>query len=161
MEFILRNMKKEDTIPCLNLFNDTISHINIKDYTPIQIHAWINPDRSKEDWQQSFENRYAFVVCHSNIIVGFVDMDENGYLDRLYVHYQYQHCNIAKMLVSKVEEIAKEKGISEIETHASITAQPFFSHLGYQVIHRQTVNCRGVFMDNFVMKKKNHMIKAT
>lgn len=154
MNLSIRKMTSKDTDECLALFNQTILNINSKDYDPVQIQAWINPNRSRADWQDSFENRFAYVVCDQDKIVGFADMDSLGYLDRLYVHYQYQNCGIAKMLVNQVEKIAKERNIFEIETHASITAKPFFEHLNYQVIHRQTVNCRGVLMDNFVMKKK-------
>lgn len=154
MNLFLKKMTIEDTKACLELFKHTIIHVNSKDYDDIQIQAWINPQRKFEDWQTSFENRHAYVVLDQDKIVGFIDMNDDGYLDRLYVHYQYQNCGIGKLLVNQVEKNAIENKISEIETHASITAKPFFEHLNYQVICRQTVNCRGVLMDNYVMKKK-------
>lgn len=154
MDFLIRKMTKDDTEECLRLFSLTIQYINSRDYSPIQVEAWINPKRSYQEWQDSFENRDAYVICDSLKIVGFADMDETGYLDRLYVHHQYQNRGIGKMLVKTLETIAREKQIKIMETHASITAKPFFEHLSYQVVHRQTVNCRGVLMDNFVMKKK-------
>ena len=43
--------------------------------------------------------------------------------------------------------------VTEITTHASITAKPFFEAKGYVAVMEQQVERRGVTMTNFVMKK--------
>lgn len=57
-------------------------------------------------------------------IVGFGDMDETGYLDRLYVHKDYQGQGIASAICDELERFAAGKTFT---THASITAKLFSS----------------------------------
>ena len=43
----------------------------------------------------------------------------------------------------------------KITVHASITARPFFEKRGYRLVRSQTVERRGVQMQNFHMEKDN------
>ena len=63
------------------------------------------------------------VAVDDEIIVGFGDIDDTGYLDRLYVHRDYQGKGIASAICSKLE---KAVGADRITTHASVTARGFF-----------------------------------
>ncbi len=83
-------------------------------------------------------------------IVGFGDMDETGYLDRLYVHKDYQRQGVATAICDALEQNTKA---AEFTTHASITARPFFEKRGYTVVKVQQVERRGILLTNFVMKK--------
>ena len=81
-------------------------------------------------------------------IVGFGDIEENGYLDRLFVRPDYQRMGIGTAICNKLEGAVQ----GNVFTHASITAKPFFEKRGYKVIKRQTVKRRGVLLTNFVME---------
>lgn len=81
-------------------------------------------------------------------------MTAEGHLDRLYVHKDYQGQGVASALVNKFELKAKEQGLYEMDTEASITAKPFFERLGYQVIAKQSVERKGVLLVNYRMSKK-------
>ena len=78
-------------------------------------------------------------------------MDETGYLDRLYVHKDYQGQGIASAICDELERFAVGKTFT---THASITAKPFFQHRGYRVVCKQEVIRRGVALTNFIMEKQ-------
>ena len=82
-------------------------------------------------------------------IIGFGDIDKTGYLDRLYVHADYQKKGAAAAICSRLEQAVSGK----ITTHASITARPFFEKRGYRVVREQQVERKGVFLTNFVMEK--------
>ena len=94
---------------------------------------------------------YAKIVPVSNRIVGFGDIDKTGYLDRLYIHKDYQRKGIAAALCDRLEQA---NNITKIITHASITAKGFFEKRGYVVLKAQEVERRGVKLKNFVMKKR-------
>ena len=83
-------------------------------------------------------------------------MDETGYLDRLYVHKDYQGQGIASAICDELERFAAGKTIT---THATITAKPFFQHRGYRVVRKQEVIRRGVALTNFVMEKQPERAK--
>lgn len=147
----IRKYTKQDCLETMQLFYDTVHHINIKDYTKEQTDAWAPVSRDKESWHVSFINHYSLVIEEDGKILAFGDIDDSGYLDRFYVHYLYNGQGIGKVLLENLE---KHIPCGKITTHASITAQPFFEHFGYRTIKRQTVECRSVKMDNYIMEKE-------
>lgn len=147
---IIRKYKSSDCNKIVQLFYNTVHKINAKDYTNEQLNAWATGKIDLEKWDKSFLEHYSFVAVENQIIIGFGDIDEHGYLDRLYVHKDYQRQGIATALCDKLENIIKTDCIT---THASITAKPFFEHRGYNVVKQQTVERKGVFLTNFIMKK--------
>ena len=91
----IRAMIAEDGEETLRLFCDTVRGVCAEDYTPRQIEAWIGK-RDVGAWTQSFfGNRRALVAEENGKIVGFADMTDGGYFDRLYVHREYQRRGIA------------------------------------------------------------------
>ncbi|TQR20727.1 GNAT family N-acetyltransferase [Psychrobacillus vulpis] len=141
----------------VSLFYDTVHTINSKDYTLEQLNVWA-PKEEKEMrisfWKDSLSQHIAYVVKINNEIVGFADLTSGGYLDRLYVHKDYQRNGIATLLVEKLESEARKFDISQITTDASITAKTFFEHKGYKVIKMQTVERKGIMLTNYKMLKK-------
>ena len=103
-------------------------------------------------WDKSFRAHRTIVATGSSKIVGFGDMDETGYLDRLYVHKDYQGQGIASAICDELERFAAGKTIT---THASTTAKPFFQHRGYRVVRKQEVIRRSVALTNLVMEKRS------
>ncbi len=72
-------------------------------------------------WNQSFLEHVTLVAEEQGRIIGFADMDKTGYLDRLYVHRDYQRQGVAAALCDRLEAAVS----GDITTHASITARPF------------------------------------
>ena len=145
----LRAFRPQDTEEILRLFYDTVHTVNAADYTPQQLDAWAPGNTDGARWQQEFLQRKAVVCTEGDVITGFGDIDDSGYLDRLYVHKDYQKRGVATMICDFLED-----GFSEITTHASITARPFFQKRGYQTVSRQEVVRSGIVLVNFVMRKK-------
>ena len=135
----------------MTLFYETVHVINRQDYTKEQVEAWAPKVMDLKTWDASLMNSFAFIVEIGDVIVGFGDIDETGYLDRLYVHKDYQGLGIGTRLTEILENYASLNQFQKITTHASITARPFFEKRGYRVLKEQQVNCRGVWMTNFVM----------
>ncbi len=103
-----------------------------------------------EKWAQSFKEHFSLVVVDNEIIIGFGDIDRSGYLNRLFVHSDYQRKGGATAICNQLEQ--KVQG--SIVTHASITARPFFEKRGYKVVKEQQVERQGILLTNFVMEKE-------
>lgn len=148
---IIRKYKTSDCKSLADLFYNTVHTINAKDYTVKQLNAWATGNVDLEKWNKSFSEHFTLVAVDDDIIVGFGDIDHTGYLDRLYVHKDYQGQGIASAICDKLE---KAFDVEKINTHASITAKPFFIHRGYRVIKEQQVIRAGVSLTNYVMEKQ-------
>ena len=148
----LRKYTPSDCAQLAELFYQTVHSVNAKDYTKEQLDAWATGEVDLQAWDASFRAHRTIVATESGKIVGFGDMDETGYLDRLYVHKDYQGQGVASAICDELERFAAGKTIT---THASITAKPFFLHRGYRVVRKQEVIRRGVALTNLVMEKRS------
>lgn len=148
---LLRKYCTEDCKEIAQLFYDTVHTVNAKDYDAAQLNAWATGTVDLESWNQSFLMHETVVAMEDGKIVGFGDMDETGYLDRLYVHKDHQREGIAAAICDWLENAV----LSQVYlTHASITAKPFFEKRGYNVVKAQLVERYGVKMRNYVMEKR-------
>lgn len=145
----IREYREEDQAEILSLFYETVHTVNAKDYKGKQLDAWAPQDNDYEHLNAALRNNLTLLAIEDGKITGFADIDENGYLDHLFVHKDYQRRGIASALCSRIEE-----GFKRIETHASITARPFFEKRGYVVVKAQDVKIRGELLRNYVMEKK-------
>ncbi len=145
----MREYREEDQAEILSLFYETVHTVNAKDYNEKQLDAWAPKDNDYEHLKAALRNNLTLLAIEDGKITGFADIDENGYLDHLFVHKDYQRRGIASALCSRMEE-----GFKRIETHASITARPFFEKRGYVVVKAQDVEIRGEVLRNYVMEKR-------
>ena len=146
----IRTYQTGDWKEMAELFYDTVHTVNAKDYTAVQLDVWATGHVDGQAWESSFGEHDTRIAEEDGHIIGFADMDENGYLDRLYVHKDYQGTGVASALCDCLEQAHKGKIFT---THASITARPFFEKRGYRVKKKQQVERRGIFLTNFVMEK--------
>ena len=86
------------------LFYETVHAVNANDYTKEQLDAWANGMVNLEEWKRTLCEHDTVVAVEDGKIVGFGDMDRTGYLDRLYVHKDYQHQGIASAICNVLEQ---------------------------------------------------------
>ena len=145
---LIREYISSDCERLPELFFQTIHTVNAKDYTQEQLNVWAIGNVDLSIWNNSFLEHYTLVALENNAIVGFGDIDNTGYLDRLFVHKDYQSQGIATALCDRLEA-----GYDRITTHASITAKQFFMNRGYRLIKEQQVVRNGISLANYVMEK--------
>lgn len=148
---LLRKYTESDCKQLSELFFQTVHKINKKDYSKEQLNVWATGKVDIEEWNKSFLEHYTIVAVENNEIIGFGDIDYSGYLDRLYVHCNYQRRGIATAICNQLE---KSIDTNVITTQASITAKPFFEKRGYRVIKEQQVERNGILLTNYIMEKK-------
>lgn len=148
---LLRPYRPSDCGELARLFYDTVHTVNLGDYTQAQVDAWAAGEVDLEGWNRSLLDHLSLVAEEGAQIVGFGDMDRNGYLDRLYVHHEFQRRGVAGALCDALEgQVSSPLFV----TYASITARPFFARRGYRVVREQQVERRGVLLTNFRMEKR-------
>ena len=160
--FSVRRFAEEDLEDVCRLFMGTVHTVCRMEYSREQVEAWAPPmdEPRRAQWGRSLAEHFTLVaVDDEGRVVGFGDLD-GGYLDRLYVHQDFQGQGVAKALASALEAKAAESGEAAITTHASLCAVGFFEGQGYQVKQKQTVERphpvtgQAVALENFVMEKR-------
>ena len=146
----IREYTPADCSQITDLFYQTVHSVNGADYTKEQLDAWAPVAADREKWNRSLLAHYSLVAVHGETIVGFGDIAETGYLDRLYVHKDHQRQGIATAICHRLERITAQRNIS---VHASITAKPFFENRGYHVVKKQQVKRHGICLINYWMEK--------
>ena len=105
---ILRKYINSDCEQLAKLFFKTVHSVNAKDYTKEQLDVWATGKVDLKDWDKSFMEHYTVVAIENNKIVGFGDIDKTGYLDRLYVHANYQEKVLQLLFVINWSKLFKE-----------------------------------------------------
>ena len=147
----LREYNPSDCKYLYSLFYDTVHLVNAKDYSQQQLDVWATGSADLEKWNREFCEHYTIVAVENGIIVGFGDIDKTGYLDRLYVHKDYQCQGIATAICDKLERAVDTH---TVRTHSSITALPFFLSRGYVVIKEQYAVRGGLKLKNYLLETK-------
>ncbi|KAL1110022.1 hypothetical protein AAG570_014180 [Ranatra chinensis] len=110
------------------LFYDSVHAVCANDYTQEQLDVWATGDVDLEKWNKSFSENTTLIAQEGGVILGFADMDSSGYLDRLYVHKDFQGKGIAKKLVNSLETMAKNKGITKFVASTLDSAEGFCNY---------------------------------
>ncbi|MGN1399318.1 MAG: GNAT family N-acetyltransferase [Erysipelotrichaceae bacterium] len=147
----LRQYQTSDCRQLAELFYQTVHSINRKDYSQPQLNAWADGRIDLIEWDKSFKQNYTIIATENNNIVGFGDITAAGYLNRLFVHKDYQRQKIASAICDELEKAVQ---VTKLTTHSSITAKPFFLQRGYKVIQSQTVLRNGISLTNYLMEKR-------
>ncbi len=147
---MIRAYQSSDCKALAELFYETVHVVNAKDYTKEQLDAWATGIVDLEKWNQSLEEHHSLVAVDGEKIIGFGDIDQTGYLDRLFVHSNNQGRGVATAICNQLEQSVQ----GSIITHASITAKPFFEKRGYKVVKEHQVERQGIFLTNFIMEKR-------
>jgi len=147
----IRRYTPSDCKQLAELFYNTIHKVCARNYDQSQLDAWAAGEVDLEEWNRSFLEHYSFVAVEDGQIVGFGDINKSGYLDRLFVHAEYQHRGIASAICTELEAAVQT---DRVFTHSSLTARPFFEGRGYIVLSEELALRCGVELKYFVMEKR-------
>lgn len=152
---ILRQATAADVPQIGQLFYDTISQVNSRDYTPAQVEAWRAGWLNTASWLAKLDAQYFLVAGEADgSLAGFGYLcPTSGLLDFLFVSARHQRQGVAQELLKTLLNRAVSLGLSVVHTNASVTAQPFFERQGFVVERAQQIVVRGVELSNYRMVK--------
>lgn len=148
----LRPYRDEDAAATLAVFRRAIRGLASRDYTAEQVEAWASPDIDPDVWAQRRRARRTQVAEVDGRVVGFTDVDADGYVDMLFVDPGVARRGVGSALLDWARATATELGADELTTHASLTARPVFEAHGFTVVAEQRPVLRGVALTNFRMR---------
>lgn len=147
----IRKFREGDERELWNLFYNTIHNVNNQDYDANQIAAWAPDDLDINIAIQKFREIDPFVVIEVGKIIGYADIQSDGYIDHFFCHHDFQRQGVGRMLFAALEKEARERGILKMYSNVSITARPFFEAMGFSVEKEQVLQVKGQGLKNYRM----------
>lgn len=150
---IIRNLINGEEMQLFKVFSCAIHDIASKDYTQEQINAWVPKNTDMALWTSRIRALKPYVAVINEEIVGYSDLQPNGYIDHFFVSGEYARQGVGTSLMKHIHEEAKLRGISTLTADVSKTAEAFFLHNGFYVVERKFPVRHGVVLENASMKK--------
>lgn len=126
--------------------------VSRRDYTAEQIRAWAPYDTNMCQWANRIRAINPFVAELAGELVGYADLQSSGYIEHFFVSGKHSGQGIGTRLMQHLFQEAKARGIAEIRSNVSRTAQPLFERFGFQVVEQRLPERRGVIVPNALMR---------
>jgi putative acetyltransferase len=151
----IRAYEPRDAAGVADVFYRSVREVARSDYTDEQVKAWVpGPLNVEQGHLRSSDGRLVLVAAdQQDRVVGFVDLEPDGHIDRLYRAPEAAGRGIASRLYDRLEAAAREQGIGRLFTEASELARRFFERKGFVMLERQDKILRGVPIHNYRMAK--------
>ena len=148
---IIRQANIDDLEDILNLFVETIKHTCRNDYTEEQIEVWTSSAHNIERWENKILAQYFIIAEINKEIAGFGSLENENYIDLMYVHKDHLRKGIANRILDALMNRAQEYGKNILSSDVSKTARPFFERNGFTVIKENEFDMNGVLISNYLM----------
>ena len=87
---LIRNYKPSDCVEITDLFHGSVHAVDLAFYTERELEAWAPTPPDYKQWKQRLELRKPFVAVQNGMIIGFIELENNGHIDCMYVHKDHQ-----------------------------------------------------------------------
>ncbi|MDM0082291.1 GNAT family N-acetyltransferase [Variovorax sp. J31P179] len=149
----IRRFRLGDEAALFRVYFTAIHEIASSDYSPEQLDAWAPSDLDPALWASRVQGIRPFVAWLGDEIVGYADVQLNGYIDHFFVSGAHPRQGIGTRLMARIHEEAELLGLTELTSDVSLTAEPFFALHGFKVVERRFPVRRGVTLQNALMRK--------
>lgn len=147
----IRRYQESDCAEIADLFHGSVHAIDHAIYSQAELEAWAPSPPDYEAWKQRLAIKQPYVACEHEKIVGFVELEQDGHIDCLYVHQDFLGLGIASYLLQHVISVAKERELRQLHVEASKLAVPLFKKFGFEIRRSNSVERRGQYLKNFNM----------
>jgi putative acetyltransferase len=153
MMITVRRYRPDDAPVLWTVFYSAIRETAAKDYSPEQIAAWAPESFDDALWAQRMTGIAPFVAERDGVVVGYADVQANGYVDHFFVAGHAGRQGVGSHLMQQIHAHADSMGVTSLFSDVSITARPFFEHWGFAVEQQQSLVVAGVRLTNYRMRK--------
>ncbi len=150
---MIRPYQESDAETLWSLFYHTVRTVNRRDYTQAQVEAWAPEAMSMDVWRTALQKKATYVAEQEGKILAYAVLQSDGLIDHFFCHHQHQREGVGRKLMAYLLTVATAQEIDMLYAAVSITAEPFFTQSGFEVIEEQIVTRRGQTLRNSVMKK--------
>lgn len=149
-----RLFEHSDALSLRQVYESAVSQLTVDEYNLAQRTAWIQASADPKYWLRVLERIQPTVTLVDGKVAGYFDLQPDGLIDHFYVAASFAHQGVARAMMDEILQRAKLRDLSEIHAYVSLTAQPFFTRYGFEVVYRQNVEVGGQQLENARMCKR-------
>jgi putative acetyltransferase len=149
----VREFRPGDEPMLHEVFFSAVHEVACRDYTQEQVDTWAPRDHDPEAWAQRMRGIRPFVAEEGGAILGYADLQADGYIDHFFVAGGAGGRGVGRRLMERLLERAGELRLTAMHSHVSLTAQPFFARFGFGIVAQRRPVVDGVEFSNALMRK--------
>ncbi len=123
------------------------------DYTAEELDAWAPKKFDMRKFHSSLLRSVNWVAVEKDKIIGFINIERDGYINRLFIHPDYARRGVGSSLMDTAVAWAKRKGLKRVFLASSKTGYGFYVKRGFRVTGTERVERRGAVFENRLMEK--------
>ena len=153
MELRVREYRESDAEALAVLFFESVRKGTTDHYNESQREAWAPTVPDIGEFASRLATMTVTVAEDEGGVVGFMTLDETGYIDLAYVEPDRIGTGVGSAIYEHVEAESKRRGQARLFVNASEVAKPFFEKHGWTVTSTHQVECRGEELTSHRMEK--------
>lgn len=150
---LIRRCVEGEESALFDVYYSAIHLIASRNYTTEQVLAWAPRDLDATLWREKMRSIKPFVAELDGKLVGYADVQPNGYIDHFFVSGTHPRMGIGSLLMRHILSQAQELEIATLTSDVSRTAQSFFEAFGFVVVEQRSPVLRGVTIPNALMRR--------
>lgn len=148
----IREYSSEFDEDLLVIFRNAVNSVSNQFYTQRQKELWASSSKDLAKWKARFANNKPFIAFYQNKPVGFMDIDQNGYIDLAYVSPKFQGLGVASKLLETILKKVKNSEIKSLTTNSSKAALSFFKKFGFKIVKKNEIKIEDEILENYSLK---------
>jgi putative acetyltransferase len=138
MTIHVRPARPEDARSFMEVRNAAVRGIAVKDYPPEVIEAWAKSPVTEATIDHFLANsdKETRLVAELNSEISGIGslVIDNNELRACYVRPNAARQGVGSAILREIERIAMENGVTFLQMDSSVTAEPFYKAMGYEVL---------------------------
>lgn len=139
---MIRKASAKDLPICSKLICQVIGEIEAKHYSAEVVRGWQDYNSPSNLEKEAASTEY--IVYEENDTILGVGAIAGAHIKRVYVLPCHQGRGIGRLLMGRLEEIAKGNGFRDCELYSTVNALDFYKRLGYQEQGPVTLEKNGI-----------------
>jgi len=151
MSIKIRDYRADDSNEITDLFHGSVHSLQAENYSAKELEAWAPTPPDYSHWRERLAVKLPFVAERDGMIVGFIELEEDGHIDCFYVHKDFQRQGLGRALYVHLLKNADARRIRDLYVEASAIARPFFERKGFRFERINRLERRGQILTSFSM----------
>jgi putative acetyltransferase len=149
----IRDYRPGDSDEIADLFHGSVHSLGGEGFTDAELEAWAPTPPDYSHWRKRLSKRRPYIAERDGMIVGFIELEDDGHIDCFYVHSEFHRQGVGKALFDHLLRAADARGVGELYVEASPIARPFFEREGFSTERTNRIDRSGQTLINYSMKQ--------